>query len=77
MSGIDCEQVLRDIEAFLDGELPEGRAARLEAHVHECSECLDRREFRRAVVALVRRSCAAEEPSVELPARIRRALFRG
>jgi anti-sigma factor (TIGR02949 family) len=44
---LDCEEVLRVIFAYLDGELePIGRA-RVEAHLERCRGCFSRAEFER------------------------------
>lgn len=76
MSEASCEQVLREIEAYLDGELPDDQRGVLEEHVGACSHCFDRQEFRRAVQEIVRRKCASEEPPADLYVRIRRTVFR-
>ncbi len=39
-----CERVRRDISAYLDGELPEARAAEVRAHLSRCDECAEYRD---------------------------------
>jgi mycothiol system anti-sigma-R factor len=43
----DCEEVLRVIFAYLDGELGGAEHARVEAHLEQCRSCLSRAEFER------------------------------
>jgi anti-sigma factor (TIGR02949 family) len=61
---VDCEEVLRDLEAFLDGELPSDRAAVIGDHLSTCSPCLDRGDFRRRLRVIVSEKC---RPAVDLP----------
>ncbi len=71
----DCEQVLRDLDAYLDGELAPARARDMESHLGECSPCGDRGEFARKLREVVRSKCGghADLPA-GLDARIRRTL---
>ncbi len=39
VAGLRCRDVLADLSAYLDGELPEERRERLEAHVRGCDLC--------------------------------------
>ena len=75
MSGIDCDEVLRDLEAFLDGELPADRAAVVGEHLEACSPCLGRSDFRLQLRVIVAQKCrgAAELPP-RLEERVRRAI---
>ncbi len=77
MSGIDCEEVLRRVERYLDGELERMEAVALEVHVRGCSPCLDRVEFRTALREIVRRKCSTAEVPGDLTQRIRRTLRGG
>lgn len=75
MFGTDCDEVLRDLDLYLDGELPAARARTVERHLSECSPCLSRGEFRRRVIEIVRTKCRSkEEPPVSLHLRIRRSI---
>ena len=62
MSEISCNEVLAEIEAFVDGELPAERSIDLAEHLIECSPCLDRADFQRKLKEILRRKCA---PSAE------------
>jgi anti-sigma factor (TIGR02949 family) len=73
--GTDCDEVLRDLDLYLDGELPAARARVVERHLSECSPCLARGEFRRRVIEIVRTKCRSEqEPPASLHLRIRRSI---
>jgi anti-sigma factor (TIGR02949 family) len=75
--GTDCDEVLRDLDLYLDGELPAARARVVERHLSECSPCLSRGEFRRRVIEIVRTKCRSaqpEEPPPSLHVRIRRSI---
>jgi anti-sigma factor RsiW len=39
VAGVRCRDVLADLSAYADGELPPARAAQLEAHVRGCDWC--------------------------------------
>ena len=64
---MDCERALREIEAYLDGELAESGRAELERHLFGCASCFDRSEFRVRVREIVRRKCGVE---AEMPERV-------
>ncbi len=74
MSPIDCEEVLRDLELFLDGEIAGARCEEVEAHLAGCRECMSRAEFRRRVRQIVAAKLCAEEVPPGLLERVRRAL---
>lgn len=70
---IDCEEVLRGIERYLDGELADAARADVEEHLGRCGPCMERAEFRRRLKALLARRCRSEVPA-ELYARVRALL---
>jgi anti-sigma factor (TIGR02949 family) len=61
---IECEQALAELEAYLDGALPESHRPILEEHLQACAHCFDRKEFRVTVRAVIRRKC---RPAVVFP----------
>jgi anti-sigma factor (TIGR02949 family) len=61
---IECERALAELEAYLDGELPESQRPSLEEHLQACAHCLDRKDFRVRIRAVVRRKC---RPAAPLP----------
>jgi anti-sigma factor (TIGR02949 family) len=57
MSGnapIDCEEVLRHLFAYLDGELEDGRQQQIRAHLELCRGCFSRMEFESRLKAHLR-----------------------
>jgi anti-sigma factor (TIGR02949 family) len=73
--GDDCDQVLRDLEAFIDGELPRGRAMVIAEHLATCSPCFGRGEFRRRVQVIIRSKCGgSEDLPPDLVERVRQAI---
>jgi anti-sigma factor (TIGR02949 family) len=70
-----CDEVLRDLDLYLDGELPPARARVVERHLSTCSPCLARSDFRRKLAEVIRRKCmTADEPPESLHIRIRRSI---
>jgi len=73
MTDHDCDGVLAELDLFLDGELDESRLATIEAHLHQCSPCLEafdfEAEFRRVIAARCR-----ETASEQLRARVAAAI---
>jgi anti-sigma factor RsiW len=39
VAGVRCRDVLADLSGFVDGELPIGRIAELQAHLAACDRC--------------------------------------
>jgi anti-sigma factor (TIGR02949 family) len=81
MSATSCDDVLLDLERYVDGELDPSRALALGDHLRGCRSCLEHAEFRRRFKEVVRakwgrrapedlieriaRSIAASQPSSE------------
>lgn len=74
LSPIDCKQVLRDIQLFLDGEIDRPERGEIERHLGACGQCLDHADFLRALKGLLRARCGCDEVPAELEARVRSAL---
>lgn len=62
MSETSCEEVLRDIELYVDGELDRARSLELYEHLQGCSSCLGRADFRRTLKAVVRSKWGPQAP---------------
>ena len=56
----DCEHVLCEIELYLDRELDATEALHISEHLSECGGCLERKEFRVSLRALVARKCGPD-----------------
>ena len=75
MSEISCEEVLHEIEHFVDGELDSARSAHLAEHLGVCGSCLDRADFQRRLKEIVRVKCSGSDATPEhLLAKVRRAI---
>lgn len=61
-----CAEVGRQLDAYLEGELAPAEAARVQAHLAECTGCAERRRLHEETVAALRAI-----PAVEPPARVR------
>jgi mycothiol system anti-sigma-R factor len=56
--GPDCQEALRDVARYLDGELDPTLHVRIEEHLIGCSPCMRRTEFRRQLKIMISRKCA-------------------
>jgi len=75
LSEISCEEVLQEIEHFVDGELDPARSAHLAEHLGVCGSCLDRADFQRRLKEIVRVKCSGPAPTPErLLEKVRRAI---
>ncbi|WP_440994938.1 anti-sigma factor family protein [Arhodomonas sp. SL1] len=64
MSGdrVTCEEVIRQLFAYLDRELDAATRAELDHHMDTCRECFSRAEFERRLRERVREATAEEAP---------------
>jgi mycothiol system anti-sigma-R factor len=65
LSGIDCDEVLREVEAYLDHELPRERTEFIAVHLGTCSPCARRADFQQRLRAIIARKCAVEQAMPE------------
>jgi mycothiol system anti-sigma-R factor len=61
-SGGDCEQALRTLYYFLDGELTPARRLAIQRHLDECSPCLEAFDFEAELKLVVARCCRDQVP---------------
>ncbi len=54
-----CNEVLAEIERYVDGELPDDQLADLVKHIHECPPCLYRADFQAKLKEILRTKCEA------------------
>lgn len=66
-AAIPCEEVIRHIFAYLDGEIEADRHAGIERHLEECRGCYSRAQFERLLMRRV-----AELGEEQAPASLRR-----
>ncbi len=76
MYRVDCEEFLREIERFLDRELPDGECLRIEEHLSGCSPCMRHVEFRRRLQVILASKCGSERIPDGLVERLRASLDR-
>jgi len=68
--GTDCEETLREIQRFLDGELGIDLTAAIQQHICECHPCGERAEFQRHLKALIASKCRNDHVPPDLLHRI-------
>ena len=61
-SGGDCEQALRTLYHFLDGELTPERRLAIQHHLDECSPCLEAFDFEAELKIVIARCCRDQVP---------------
>lgn len=74
MSEIECREVLRRIELYLDGELEADVRVEIEEHLVLCGDCTDHSDFQRMLKGLIKAKCGCDEVPVHLLERISRTL---
>jgi mycothiol system anti-sigma-R factor len=62
LSEISCDEVLAQIELFIDGELDPDRAAHLADHLETCTPCQYRAVFQLKLKEVLRMKCRSEAP---------------
>jgi mycothiol system anti-sigma-R factor len=76
LSPIDCEQVLRRLELYLDGELSGGICMEIEEHLVTCGPCTGHSEFHRRLQAMLRDKCGCRDVPPHVLERVRVVLER-
>jgi mycothiol system anti-sigma-R factor len=75
LSEISCEEVLHEIEHYIDGELDPSRSVHLAQHIEGCGSCLERADFQRRLKEIVRSKCRYDQvPPEHLLGKVRRAI---
>ena len=69
-----CEEVLREVERFLDRELPISDWQVIQTHIDECTSCDNRVEFTRKLRIIVASKCRREQVPDTLRAKIHSVL---
>jgi mycothiol system anti-sigma-R factor len=70
----DCEQALRDVETFLDGELAPEQYREVLGHLDDCMECFQAFDFQAELKQIIARKCGGDEMPPELLERILHSL---
>jgi mycothiol system anti-sigma-R factor len=71
----DCDQSLRDLELFLDGELPTDEYAHVLGHLNECLECYQAFDFHAELKPVIAQKCRNDDMPADLLDRIRQSLL--
>jgi mycothiol system anti-sigma-R factor len=66
-----CQETLREIERFLDGELDVSVSTAIEHHLSDCNPCMQRTEFRRHLKVMVSSKCAGDAVPDQLHQKVR------
>jgi mycothiol system anti-sigma-R factor len=57
----DCNETLRELEAFLDSELSEETHVAIRAHLEGCPDCLQTYDFHAELKIVVAQKCRNDE----------------
>ncbi|MEM8902436.1 MAG: mycothiol system anti-sigma-R factor [Actinomycetota bacterium] len=63
MAEQECDDVLRRVHDFLDGELTAERLAEIRAHLGDCGHCLEAFDFEAELKIAIRATCREEVPA--------------
>lgn len=66
----NCRETIRELNAFLDGELPAEVHQHIHEHLDECMDCLQAFDFEAELKQAIRRKCSNDEMPPGLLARI-------
>jgi len=58
--GPECEQTLREIERWLDGECDATVQIDVQSHLGRCNPCMQRVDFRRRLKVVIQTKCAGD-----------------
>ena len=70
MSDRDCTETLRELEAFLDGEMADLELVDVRAHLEGCADCLQAFDFHAELKIVIARKCGTDEMPPGLLARL-------
>ena len=73
LSEVDCQEAVRQLYVYLDGELTEERRLQIAAHLDECGPCADAAGFEAELRAVVSSRCKDRVPD-SLIARVAAAI---
>jgi anti-sigma factor (TIGR02949 family) len=58
----ECDDLLHELDHLLHGELPQDRAAALEAHLADCPPCFESADFQAQLKQMVAKKCNEDVP---------------
>ncbi|MEO6571472.1 MAG: zf-HC2 domain-containing protein [Ilumatobacteraceae bacterium] len=66
----NCNETIRELDAFLDGELPDDLRTHIHDHLDSCMDCLQAFDFHAELKQAIRRKCRTDEMPPNLMSRI-------
>lgn len=66
----NCKETIREVNAFLDNELPSDVRAHIHQHLEGCIDCLQAFDFEAELKQAIRRKCSNDEMPAGLLGRI-------
>ena len=57
----NCRETIRELDAFLDGELSDGVRTHIHEHLNGCIDCLQAFDFEAELKIAIRRKCSNDE----------------
>ena len=70
MTDRDCNETLRELEIFLDGEMTTEELTVIRAHLEDCPNCLEAFDFHAELKAVIAKKCQSDPLPAGLLARI-------
>jgi anti-sigma factor (TIGR02949 family) len=67
----DCNETLRELDAFLDSELAETTRLAIRAHLEGCPDCLQAYDFHAELKIVVSQKCKTDEMPPGLLAKLK------
>ncbi|MGB8859590.1 MAG: zf-HC2 domain-containing protein [Ilumatobacteraceae bacterium] len=66
----DCNETLRELETFLDGEIGDDARASIQSHLGDCLDCLQAFDFHAELRMVISAKCRNDEMPPELLSKI-------
>jgi anti-sigma factor (TIGR02949 family) len=70
----DCNETIRELDAFLDGELTDGARVSIHEHLSSCTDCLSAFDFHAELRVAIQRKCQTDEMPAGLMLKIESCL---
>lgn len=67
---MDCNEVLIQVELYLDQEMTDVNCEEFKQHLDDCSPCMDRAEFQQGLRLIIAKKCKCEDIPTDLAQKI-------